>query len=322
MTERNDPAGSRSGDAGAVTKLLLGTTREWFASALEAVLHSAGFSVVRGGSADEMVDLTDTEAPDLVIVDESLPDNDVPALCRRLVEGPLGPSVPLVVYTESYSGEGIHAEALEAGAWEIVSEPIRARVLVAALNRLLDLGRRMAASAAETPLWDEETGLFTSVGLERVLPSLQALAERKGVRMSCVVLGPTQLGRGEVLRRQRVATADLCSVNVRASDVCGWLGTGELAIIAFDTPADGATSLAERLNEVASGRAEVKADSRTLSAGIVEMNGSVEGAGRGHESERGEAAPAAVPLGGLRAARDALLRAREHGGGIRVADVA
>lgn len=319
MTEANDPRGDRSGDSDGVTRLLLGTSREWFASALEAVLHSEGFSVVRAGSADELVSLARDGDPDFVIVDESLPEVDVPDLCRTLVDSALGPRIPLVIYTESYSGDRVHAKALEAGAWEIFHEPIRSRVLVAALYRLLSLSRRMEP-VRENPLLDDETGFFTALGLERVLPLLGALAERRGVHMSCVVLGPTQLGRGEVLHRQRLATADLCELNLRASDVCGWLGSGELAIVAFDTPADGAKTLAERLSQLAAGRAEVSKDSRTLSAGVGEMNGS------DGESDADREAPgrdsSARRLEGLMAARDELRRAREGGGGIRVASVA
>lgn len=323
MRKPQDVTEVRPGGTDGITTLLLGTSREWFASALEAVLHSEGFSVVRAGSGDELVDRTEEMGPDLVVADESLPESDIPTLCRRLVGGPLSGDVPLVIYAESYSGDAAHAEALDAGAWEILTEPIRARVLVSALRRLLDLSRRMGPRAeAASSLWDEETGLFTEAGLERILPSLQALALRKEVRMSCVVLGPTQLGRGDVLERQRLATADLCAVNVRASDVCGWIGDGELAIIAFDTPAEGASTLADRLNQVAAGRAEVREESRTLSAGIVEL---LDGAHTGPaQSKRGEetATRPSVRIRRLEAAREALREARERGGGVRVAEVA
>ncbi|MFW6198540.1 MAG: response regulator [Acidobacteriota bacterium] len=306
-----------------ITTLLLGTGREWFASALEAVLHSEGFSVVRAGSVEELLDRARRDDPELVMVDESLSEMELPEVCRRLREGPLPAHVPLIVYTETYSGDGIHAAALDAGAWEILNEPIRARVLVSALRRLLDLSRRVRARAAEpSPLWDEETGLFTETGLERVLPALQALASRQDVGMTCVVVGPTRVGRGEVLERQRLATADLCALNVRASDVCGWLGEGELAIIAFDTPAEGATTLAERLNQVASGRAEIRQESRTLSAGIVELLGGADGSAEESEGERGSQVRSSARTRRLEAARGALRRAREGGGGIRVAEVA
>lgn len=320
MGESGDVTEIRAGDGEGVTTLLLGTTREWFASALEAVLHSVGFTVVKAGGVDELLARTEEIRPDLVVVDESLPGVEIPVLCGRLVDGPLPTDVPLVIYAETFSREGLHAEALDAGAWEILNEPIRARVLVSALQRLLELSRRMAAEPTNgPPLWDEETGLFTESGLERVLPSLQALASRNDLRMSCVVLGPTQLGRGQVLERQRHATADLCAVNVRASDVCGWLGEGELAIIAFGTPAEGAAKLAERLNQVAAGRAEVSAESRTLSAGIVELLTGDRGAEERRREDVSERRRAAR-IRHLEAARDALRRAREGGGGIRVAE--
>lgn len=325
MTKSPDVTESRSGTPDGITTLLLGTSREWFASALEAVLHSEGFSVVRAGSVEELLDRARRDGPELVMVDESLSEvEELPEVCRRLREGPLSAHVPLVVYTETFSGDGTHAGALDAGAWEILNEPIRARVLVSALRRLLDLSHRVRAREGEpSPLWDEETGLFTETGLERVLPALQALASRQDVGMSCVVVGPTRVGQGEVLERQRLATADLCALNVRASDVCGWLGEGELAIIAFDTPAEGATTLAERLNQVAAGRAEVRKESRTLSAGIVELLAGDDGNSEAPEGERErEGNRRSVKIRDLEAARGALRRAREGGGGIRVAEVA
>lgn len=327
MTKSSDVTESRSGTPEGITTLLLGTSREWFASALEAVLHSEGFSVMRAGSVEDLLDRAGRDGPELVMVDESLSEVELPEVCRRLREGPLATHVPLVVYTETFSGDGTHAEALDAGAWEILNEPIRARVLVSALRRLLDLSHRVQAREGEpSPLWDEETGLFTETGLEHVLPALQAIASRQDVGMSCVVVGPTRVGQGEVLERQRLATADLCTLNVRASDVCGWLGEGELAIIAFDTPAEGATTLAERLNQVATGGAEVRKESRTLSAGIVELLGGGNGNPAASEGER-EAEGSrrwswSVKIQHLEAARGALRRAREGGGGIRVAEVA
>lgn len=324
MTKSPDVAESRSGSPDGITTLLLGTGREWFASALEAVLHSEGFSVVRAGSVEELLDRARRDDPELVMVDESLSEMELPEVCRQLRNGPLSAHVPLVVYTETFSGDGAHAAALDAGAWEILNEPIRARVLVSALRRLLALSHQVRARAAEpSPMWDEETGLFTESGLERVLPALQALASRQEVGMTCVVVGPTRVGQGEVLERQRLATADLCALNVRASDVCGWLGEGELAIIAFDTPAEGATTLAERLNQVAAGRAEIRKESRTLSAGIVELFHGEGGTSEAIEGEReADGSRSLVKIQHLEAARGALRQAREGGGGIRVAEVA
>jgi PleD family two-component response regulator len=288
------------------------------------VREAEGCSGVRGGRVGELLDRARRDVPDLVMVDESLSQMELPGGGRRMREGPLPAHTPLLVYTESLSGNGAHAAALDAGAWEILHEPIRARVLVSALHRLLDVSRRLRAVSTEaSPLWDEETGLFTESGLERVLPALQALASRQDLRMTCVVVGPTRVGQGEVLERQRLATADLCALNVRASDVCGWLGEGELAIIAFDTPAEGATTLAERLNQVASGGAEVRKESRILSAGTVELLGAVNGHSEASDEEReAEGSRRPVKIRHLEAARGALRRAREGGGGIRVAEVA
>lgn len=323
--------GEESNDRGDETDLMLVASAEnWFVAAIRAVANPVGIKVVRAQDVDETIRRSGEESPDVVLLDERLPGGDLSKLCATLSRSVLSPDVPIVVYSPRlFAYSETHARALDEGAWAVIREPLRAGSFLALIRRLVSLGRRLEpglAAGASGGLVDPETGLLSGAGLMRVVPSLGALAQRNDAPLSCVVVGPTDPGSGEERERRRVATAELCSPNVRNADVCGWMDgdSGVVVIVAYDTPADGAEKMARRLNRLAAGSDTVPDGGDSLSVGIVELKPGQELADslkldRVRAEQAEFSTEEFVEQYRLTAARSALDRARAAGGGIEIA---
>lgn len=305
--------------------VLLGTVKDWFASALRAVLEPEGFTVYRAHSSEEVLSFVARMHPDLVLLDEQLPPVDLPELSRLLLDGPLPGDVPLLYHFSggrATSGEDV--AMLQAGAWGVLEDPIRPSTLVAQLRRYLGIGRRMRVGAERSRHVDPETEVLTLTGLMRLLPAVSNLSRRSGTPVTYTVIGPTEPGSGRLLERQKRNTAELCRRHLRKSDFLGWLEDGtELAIVAYGTNRSGAGRLARRLNDLAEEQTRAAELRYSLSAGILEMEPSRKGpAARGREGNgrSPEAELKVESLHALAAAQTALKKARSAGGGIRYAD--
>lgn len=312
----------RARAAGEEPVILVGTPRSWFFEALAATLEDSEFRLLHAGDVDSVLRVLRDAIPDLVLLHDELAGGPLPDLCDRLRTEGLPSDIPLVaVAASTFDHSDLEIAALEAGAWIVLREPIDPVLLAARLRRVLEVSRRLREADAAEEALDESRGVYSRRGLMKVLSSIEALARRQGAPLSCAVLGPTHPGRGETLERQRNTTAEMCRIHVRRSDVCGWLGPGELVVVAYDTPVDGARELVLRLNAVASEQAEAAAsESPVLSAGIAELfpAGEEETVTSPGSAARGER----VENGILVAAREALERARQTGGGIERAAVA
>lgn len=302
---------------------LIATRRSWLVPSLSDVLSSLDLEVVQTRSAEETLARADSETPRLVLVDHDVVREDGAAeLCRRLARERLPASVPLILYTSStFARSDVRARALDAGAWSVLSEPLEAEPLLALVRRMLRLSELLTEARSQDSLVDPETGLLTLSGLRQVLPSLGALAVRNQAPVSVVVLSPTR--SGESLNDVRRRTAELCSPNVRSADVCAWVNGDQLAVVAYDTPAEGARQLVRRLNATAEER-ESADESEALSAGIVELRPregleeAVDASRRARPGREEVSLPEFRNLFSLSIAQEALDRARESGGGVRV----
>lgn len=317
-----------AGDEREAIHVLLASARDWFASALQAVLEPEGFSFVHVRKGEAALRDAPTVDPDLVIVDEGLPDITAPELARRMVGEVLRTSIPVLVYSPNFWHERQQAEAMRAGAWDIIREPIRSRLLVAKLERLLRI-KRLIETTEEGTLSDPATGLFNLSGLMHTLPIVASLAERSEARLSCAVLGPTTPATGEIRARQRRETAQLCSEHTRLSDVCGWVGDVDVALVVYNADVTRATTVIRRLSQLAEPLTGNGGAEAPLSAGIVELSPSDFTTERKAARRRAELAEEGAPvvdqiasLSRFAAAQNALRKARETGGGIRIAESA
>ena len=328
-SERSSDRGS--GDSSEGTPILLATSRRWLTAALEEVLAPEGFTLLRASDAESLLRKGEVSSPALVVVDEELPGMDVGEMAERLVSGGLGEDVPLLLYTSSsVAGADRHARALEKGFWDLLKEPVRARPVIAKFRRLICLSGRLGTATPRGGPTEMESvrsdgssiGFLELDELVHVLPAIGALAEREKASVSLVLLGPT-VGADDAGKRS--ATASLCGPNVRRADLCAWADGAEVVIVAYDTGAEGARTLFERLDRIAAARSDLR-DEETLSAGIVELkpnrslSRAVRRVGNRGEDETVEA-ERVVELFHLTDARGALDDARAAGGGARVVEI-
>jgi len=320
-----------TGDAGDRSLVLLATGRRWLRAALEEVLSPEGFRLVFAGDAEQLRTRAQDQSPALVIVDEELPGLEVESAARHLVSGPLGPETPLLLYTSTSAARvREHVRALEAGFWELLTDPLRPSQVIARLRRMLALSGQMRRSGKSRGGFDDLAGSpidFLSLDeLGRILPAMGALAEREEASLSIVLLAPTTETETDDGERRSVAES-VCGRNLRRADLCALIDGAEVAIVAFDTSASEAKSLVERLDSLVSGGSGLGESGTRLSAAIVELKPSpeleraVRQAGRSGKDGK-TSLEQIVELFHLQDAKSALSDARESGGGVRVVEVA
>jgi len=301
------------GGGGSGCRVVVASPEDWFYSGIEGVLAAEDFEITRAREPEELRRALreGTERPELVLLDERLARDETPALCREITGEDATTVVPVLLYTSGSSREDLTVEALEAGVWSVVREPIHPRRLVALVRRHLHLLQRVGARRASA-LVDPETGLLTWEGLGAAVPALEGIAARNRVPICILAVGPTLVAReDEDRRRQRELAARLCVSQVRCSDLCGWVNGHDMVIVAYGASGEGATRLFRRLNEEAARVAETSGDEQLLSAGVMERTPAPEGGPRFLSGSYREEL--------LERARAALRTVRDEGGGVRYA---
>lgn len=302
--------GIRSGAGGG--RILLASPREWLVSSLRAVLEPKGWELDQAATADALLAALAGTPPDVVILDEGLCDGSVRDLLARL--GRTGENgIPVLLYSSGDWESSDPESALGAGAWDVIAEPVRTGELLEKLARLGQLKAMMDASSAAAGEAGSEAA-YHLARLLRSLPLLRSIAGRSGADVGCAVLGPTHPGADpESLEAQRDETLSLVTGQIRESDLCAWVGPADLAVLLYGAGIDG---LGAFVGRVARSGATRGGGSRSMSAGIVTLSREPEG--RGGDGARSDRSTVTV-LGQVDAARSALRRAREAGGGVRVA---
>jgi two-component system cell cycle response regulator len=230
--------------------------------------------------------------PDLVILDVMMPVLDGLQACRLLKEDPSTRDIP-VIFLSALDDTDTKVNGLALGANDYISKPFRveeliARVAVAIrLKRDRDLLqesaeelRRRAEAASEMSMTDALTGLLNRYGLQRALQRELSEARRYTRPLSCLLLDIDffksindthghAAGDAALMQTARVLTE-----SVRGSDVVCRYGGEEFLVLAPETDARGAHSLAEKIRLAVSSRLfgeGPRAFALTLSAGVAEL---------------------------------------------------
>lgn len=186
---------------------------------------------------------------DAVFIDRRLSDMAGTALCQTLLEKEIiARSAPVMLVSAGAATREDRLEALQAGAWELVSQPLDAEELLLRVDRFIR-AKLEVDRAADEALIDGATGLYSWHGVARRIRELAAAAERFGRPLACVVFAPDgeEGTSGAEDRAFLSAAAGRLRQATRRSDVLGRIGPREFAIIAPDTSPEGARVLADRL---------------------------------------------------------------------------
>jgi len=208
---------------------------------LEQVAARRGYGVRRAFTGvqalEEAFDPRLGRTPDLIVLDESLPDIDPLDASRALRDDPrLGSGVPILLVSASKPTTVEHHTALRAGIWEYVAHPFQSEELGGKLDSYLQW-KLEAARARDGDDLADGTGLYTLRGLALRAQELTLQAFHHAASLACVAFaGVDSELLGRVLR-----------AGGRRSDAIGRVGPGEFAVVAPGTDHAGAVLLAERV---------------------------------------------------------------------------
>ncbi|HEY4320813.1 MAG TPA: response regulator [Gemmatimonadales bacterium] len=240
----------------ATPLVLIANDQEWTARAVESILAASGYRVTHAHTATDAIRAAAETDPDLVILDQQLPDFSGIEVCRQLRADPrFGASLPIIITTAGPSGRPQRLNAYAAGAWEFYGQPLDAEALLQKLSVYVAAyqdTRRLRGFA----LIDSETGLYSRAGLAHRATELIGEARRMGRAVACV--GWSLLGDDDQQRER--ATTEAFRVNGRAADALGRLGQAEFAAVAAGTSSDGADRMASRFRDVLAAAAGVTID--------------------------------------------------------------
>jgi len=208
---------------------------------LERVAARRGYLVRRAETGvqalEQVFDQGLQAGPDLIVLDDSLPDIDPFDASRALRDDPrVGSGVPILLVTAGKPTTAEHHAALRAGIWEYVAHPFHAEELGGRLDSYLHWKLEAARARSGDDLADA-TGLYTVRGLALRAQELTLQAFHHAASLACVALAGVD---GELL-------AGVLRAGGRRSDAIGRVGPGEFAVVAPGTDRAGAVLLAERV---------------------------------------------------------------------------
>lgn len=233
--------------------VLLASDDEWTARSLTSVLAPRGYAVLRAYTAEQALERAAASDPDALFITDGLPDMESGTLCRRLLEGEsISRAAPIIVLVPAHTSRQDKLDAMAAGAWEVVQLPLDPDELLLRLDRFtqgkLELDRHRGDA-----LVDHVTGLYNREGILQRVREVGATAERFGRPLACIVLAADDGSEGSpaIPAEELVDLAGRLRRITRQSDVLARIGARDFAVIAPDTPLQGATILAHRLREQA-----------------------------------------------------------------------
>ena len=120
-----------------MAKILLVEDNEMNRDMLSRRLRRKGFDVVMAVDGAEGISMAASEAPDVILLDMSLPVIDGWEAARRLKEGPETRGIPIIALT-AHAMAGDRDKALQAGCDDYDTKPVELKRLLAKIETFLD----------------------------------------------------------------------------------------------------------------------------------------------------------------------------------------
>ncbi|MGC4001230.1 MAG: diguanylate cyclase [Anaeromyxobacter sp.] len=200
------------------------------------------------------VEVAKTEQPDIIIMDGMMPVLDGFEACAKLKEDPVTAGIPIIFLT-GLEDEEREIRALELGAFDFISKPIRPALVRARIRNCLEL-KRQRDLLAQLSFTDGLTGLANRRRFDEVMELEWRRAARARRQLSVLLMDVDCFKlfndtRGHVagddcLRRVAMAAATAMR---RPGDLLARYGGEEFACVLPESDLDGARFLAERIRE-------------------------------------------------------------------------
>jgi two-component system, cell cycle response regulator DivK len=122
-------------------KILLVEDNEMNRDMLARRLTRRGYQVVLAVDGVQAIAVAESEAPDVILMDMSLPELDGWEATRRLKAAPATTSIPVIALT-AHALSGDRDRALEAGCDDYETKPIELDRLIGKIEALVNRGLR------------------------------------------------------------------------------------------------------------------------------------------------------------------------------------
>lgn len=209
--------------------------------------------MLRAYTAEQALERAERNDPDAIFIDLNLPEATGAELTRELLDRELvSRTAPILLIASGHVPREKKLQALEAGAWEVLSIPLDAEEMLLRVERYIR-GKMESDRLKEDALIDAVTGLYSWHGISRRIAEVAAAAERYGRPLSCIVVAggeETVNGEDQQIPTEIAEIAEQLRAAVRNCDLLARIGPNEFAVVAPDTPGAGAEILANRLRQM------------------------------------------------------------------------
>ncbi len=234
---------------------------------LEHYLKKDGHSVLSAMSGAEGIAIAINEIPDLILLDIVMPgENGIEAI-RIIKAHPTIQHIPVIMFSAEDGDQSV-IEALDLGAHDYVTKPLKYPVLSARIRSALRLKESQdqlaEANQALAKVNQELEKMATTDSLTQLCNRRQffalaniefSKARRFKQPLTLIMLDADKFKLlndtyGHAMGDEAlIALADICRTNCRSGDIVGRMGGEELAICCPQTELKGAIGLAERIRQ-------------------------------------------------------------------------
>lgn len=228
-------------------RLLVAAPADQTANALLPLLVEGGFRLERVTDGRSVLEEASRFQPDLILLDERLPDLSAIDVTRALAAGRMSFTAPVLLVTAQAPTPKERIGPVRAGARDWIGPWIEPHTLRQLCQAHVD-AKREAEEGSAANLVDLSTNLYSWQGLVRRARELGALATRQHQGLACLVFALETRDDPEPRLSEAAVTCALEAQKiVRLCDAVGRPGNSEFAVVAPATTADGAVGLASRL---------------------------------------------------------------------------
>ena len=239
-------------DERAAGRVLVVDSDESSRRRLELLLIEAGFVVITADSSAKCLEVAQSAAPEVILLDIDLPGVGGLETCRHLKSRRETDDIPVMFMAAGDRDEQTTVEVIEAGASDFVSKTGSRPLLRARLEARV-AGYRAQVRLKRVSMIDELTGLASRGCFLDSLRREVSSASRR-LEVVCFLLADVdhfgkfndKYGHAEGDRILQTV-ADVLRESVRDSDLLGRIGSDEFGVLLGATSPAGAESAAEKI---------------------------------------------------------------------------
>lgn len=247
---------------------------------LRSILINSGYAVRVMPEAALALESISTQAPDLILLDITMPQMSGFEMCRNLKTNPKFKNIPVIFISAKIELKD-KIEAFAVGGVDYITKPFQEAEVLARVNTHLTLAvtqRELKEKNEELKrlaITDRLTGLYNRLKLDESLTYEFERITRSYKPFSLILLDIDHFKKvndqhghqtGDIVL---VEMAKVLTESIRKTDILGRWGGEEFLIICPETSKEGAKNLAEKLRKTIEGNPFQFMNSLTSSVGVA-----------------------------------------------------